>query len=102
MHVFRLGWIQIFSHPVSVVTSWPGFLTQWHTYWGGLFELPLFTREPVPTSSGDSDTVPSHKDVHCHTTLLLSEQKERHFYLFSLPERSNTQVLLMMALAATL
>lgn len=63
---------------MSVVTSWPGFLTQWHTYWGGLFELPLFTKEPVPASSGDSGTVPSHRgDVYSRTTLLLSEGKER-------------------------
>lgn len=41
------------------------------------------------------------RDVHAHT-LLLSEGKERRFYLISLPESSNTQVLLMRALAATL
>lgn len=90
---------------MSVVTSWPGFLTQWHTYWGGLFELPLFTKEPVPNSSGDSDTVPSHRgDVYSHTTLLLSEGKERHFTSCSslFFPGSNTQVLLIRALAATL
>lgn len=47
---------------MRIVTSWPGFLTKWHTYWGRLFELPWYTKEPVPTSSGDSDTVPSHKE----------------------------------------
>jgi len=75
--VFCLGWFQIFGFLVSVVTSWPDFLTQGHMFWGGLFELPLFTKEPDPVSSGDSDTVPSHEEKMCVPILHSCFQKGR-------------------------
>lgn len=41
---------------VKVLNSQPGFLNQWHTYWSELFELPLFTKEPVTFHGCNGDT----------------------------------------------